>query len=63
MNHCAAVEMLGVYALHACDARERTDVEQHLLVCAVCAAEVERLVEVVWRLDEAMRMDRPPDGN
>lgn len=41
MNHDEIADLLGVYALDAVDADERTIVERHLVDCARCRAEVQ----------------------
>ena len=43
MNHEQASELLGAWALHACDEGEGALVEAHLASCDECASEADRL--------------------
>src|SRR5438477_12796511 len=43
LGHDQANELLGAWALHACDDDELASVEAHLATCAACAAEADRL--------------------
>ena len=53
-------ELLGVYALGVCDDDERATVEEHLVTCAECRAEAERLEQVVDAMGDALPRDRLP---
>ena len=43
MEHAAASELLGAYALDACEEGEATAVEAHISVCPPCRSEAELL--------------------
>jgi anti-sigma factor RsiW len=47
VDHAAASELLGVYAMDACEDGETAAIEAHLAKCAECDAEATRLREVV----------------
>jgi predicted anti-sigma-YlaC factor YlaD len=46
VDHTAASELLGVYALDACDEPENAGIRAHLGACAACATEAGRLAEL-----------------
>lgn len=46
MGHSEAAELLGAWALDACEPDEAVDVEHHLATCAECADEAARLRRV-----------------
>jgi hypothetical protein len=60
MGHDEIVELLGAYALNAVEPGERTAIEQHLLECPRCRAEVRDHVWVATRLGN--RGGDAPDG-
>lgn len=54
LTHTEASELLGVYALDAVDDDEREAVEQHLLSCGLCRAEVMEHMEVAGLLSSGV---------
>ena len=46
MDHQRASELLGVYALDACDDGEGEHVEAHMATCEPCTAEAARLKDL-----------------
>jgi anti-sigma factor RsiW len=46
MEHDAVWDLIGVYALDACDQDENEAVEAHMADCADCEAEAARLREI-----------------
>lgn len=46
VDHASASELLGAYALHACDDEECQAVEAHLSGCADCTDDASRLKEL-----------------
>ncbi|MCU1488073.1 MAG: hypothetical protein JWN67_4819 [Actinomycetia bacterium] len=60
MTHDEISELLGAYALDAVDPDERDEVEEHLLSCARCRAEVADHREVAALLAHS-GSDAPPD--
>jgi anti-sigma factor RsiW len=46
MDHASVSELLGAYALDACDNEETAAVEAHLASCPSCADEASRLKEL-----------------
>jgi anti-sigma-K factor RskA len=60
ITHEEASELLGAYALHAVDADEVTQVEEHLDTCPRCRAELDGLREVAGALGTSV--EEPPEG-
>jgi hypothetical protein len=60
ISHEEASELLGAYALHAVDADEVTEVEEHLDTCPRCRAELDGLREVAGALGNSV--EEPPEG-
>jgi hypothetical protein len=54
LTHIEASELLGVFALDALDAGERTAVERHLAGCGLCRAEVAEHMEVAGLLSSGL---------
>jgi anti-sigma factor RsiW len=46
MDHASVRELLGVYALDACEEDETDAVEAHIAGCVECETEAARLLEV-----------------
>jgi hypothetical protein len=46
LEHERASELLGVYALDACEDGESADVEAHMATCNPCTAEAARLKDL-----------------
>lgn len=46
MDHEAASDLLGAYALDACEEAECREVESHLVGCVDCAGEASRLKDL-----------------
>ncbi|MEU6402490.1 zf-HC2 domain-containing protein [Streptomyces sp. NPDC046985] len=59
-DHLRRQRMLGAWALDACSAEERRQVDTHLAVCAECAAEAARLRSAVDLLHPHMDLDLAP---
>jgi hypothetical protein len=55
VDHLWASELLGAYALSACNDIEAAALELHLLVCPDCADEAAGFRDVVERLDALKR--------
>ena len=60
ISHEEASDLLGAYTLHAVDADEATQVEEHLDTCPRCRAELDGLREVAAALGNSV--EEPPEG-
>ncbi|WP_308405606.1 anti-sigma factor family protein [Streptomyces tardus] len=59
-EHLRLQHLLGAWALHACSPEETVEVEEHLLDCAACASEADRLRSAIGLLHPHMNLDLAP---
>jgi anti-sigma factor RsiW len=61
VDHASAAELLGAYALDACDDVETAAIEAHIAECADCAAEAARLKTVAGWIGASEATTPPED--
>jgi len=59
VDHDTAGELLGAYALNACDQAEMAAIEVHLLGCSDCRVELSGIQRVSWWLGASETVTPP----